>query len=289
MDLLIDLVQLSIYGIVLGSILTLGAIGVSMIFGILRFAHFAHGDLMTIGAYVGLSFLVFTGLPIWWALPAGMIGAALTALLVDQAVYKHIRRTQPVILLISSFGMALVLRSLVQLIWGPNVYSYSGGIQRPWWFGEIAIVPNHVWILLAAVLIVAALHLFLTRTRMGKAMRAMSDNMDLALITGIPAERVIMLTWILGGALAAGAGVLLGMDSRLTPTMGWNILLPVFAAAILGGIGRPYGAIAGGMIIGMAMEISTLFLEPSYKPAVAFVIMVAVLIVRPQGIFKGTL
>lgn len=289
MELLVDLLQLSVYGIVLGSILTLGAIGVSMIFGILRFAHFAHGDLMTVGAYVGLSFLALTGLPVWWALPAGMVGAAATALLVDRIVYQRIRRTQPVILLISSFGMALILRSVVQLIWGPQVYSYRGGIQRPWWIGDIAIVPNHVWILLAAVLIVAALHLFLTRTRMGKAMRAMSDNMDLALVTGIPAERVIMLTWLLGGALAAGAGVLLGMDSRLTPTMGWNILLPVFAAAILGGIGRPYGAIAGGMIIGLAMEISTLFIEPSYKPAVAFVIMVAVLIVRPQGIFKGTL
>jgi branched-chain amino acid transport system permease protein len=288
-DLLVDLLQLSIYGIVLGSILTLGAIGVSMIFGILRFAHFAHGDLMTVGAYVGLSFLALTGLPVWWALPAGMVGAAATALLVDRIVYQRIRRTQPVILLISSFGMALILRSVVQLIWGPQVYSYSSGIQRPWRIGDIAIIPNHVWILLAAVLIVAALHLFLTRTRMGKAMRAMSDNMDLALVTGIPAERVIMLTWLLGGALAAGAGVLLGMDSRLTPTMGWNILLPVFAAAILGGIGRPYGAIAGGMIIGLAMEISTLFIEPSYKPAVAFVIMVAVLIVRPQGIFKGTL
>lgn len=289
MELLVDLLQLSVYGIVLGSILTLGAIGVSMIFGILRFAHFAHGDLMTVGAYVGLSFLALTGLPVWWALPAGMVGAAATALLVDRIVYQRIRRTQPVILLISSFGMALILRSVVQLIWGPQVYSYRSGIQRPWWIGDIAIVPNHVWILLAAVLIVAALHLFLTRTRMGKAMRAMSDNMDLALVTGIPAERVIMLTWLLGGALAAGAGVLLGMDSRLTPTMGWNILLPVFAAAILGGIGRPYGAIAGGMIIGLAMEISTLFIEPSYKPAVAFVIMVAVLIVRPQGIFKGTL
>jgi branched-chain amino acid transport system permease protein len=288
-ELLVDLIQLSVYGIVLGSILTLGAIGVSMIFGILRFAHFAHGDLMTVGAYVGLSFLALTGLPVWWALPAGMVGAAATALLVDRIVYQRIRRTQPVILLISSFGMALILRSVVQLIWGPQVYSYRGDIQRPWWIGDIAIIPNHVWILLAAVLIVAALHLFLTRTRMGKAMRAMSDNMDLALVTGIPAERVIMLTWLLGGALAAGAGVLLGMDSRLTPTMGWNILLPVFAAAILGGIGRPYGAIAGGMIIGLAMEISTLFIEPSYKPAVAFVIMVAVLIVRPQGIFKGTL
>lgn len=287
MYILIELLQLSIYGIVLGSILTLGAIGVSMIFGILRFAHFAHGDLITVGAYVGMGFLMMTHAPVWTALPAGMIGAAIVAVLIDQTVYKRIRRTQPVILLISSFGIGLILRSLVQVIWGPNVYSFPGDIQRPWMVWELAIIPNHLWILLAAVVIVTALHLFLTRTRIGKAMRAMSDNMDLALVTGIPAERVIMITWLLGGALAAGAGVLLGMDSRLTPTMGWNILLPVFAAAIVGGIGRPYGAIAGGMLIGLAMEISTLFLEPSYKPAVAFLIMVAVLIVRPQGIFKG--
>lgn len=284
---LIELMQLSIYGIVLGSILTLGAIGVSMIFGILRFAHFAHGDLLTVGAYCGLGFLSLTGAPVWFALPAGMVGAAVVAVVVDQLVYKQIRRTQPVILLISSFGMGLIIRSLVQVIWGPDVYSYPGGIQRPWQIWELSIIPNHVWILLAAVVLVALLHLFLTRTRLGKAMRAMSDNMDLALITGIPAERVIMITWIIGGALAAAAGVLLGMDSRLTPMMGWSTLLPIFAAAIVGGIGRPYGAIAGGMLIGLAMEISTLFIDPSYKLAVAFVIMVIVLIVRPHGIFKG--
>lgn len=285
----IELLQLTIYGIVLGSILTLGAIGVSLIFSILRFAHFAHGDVMTVGAYCGFAFLTATGAPVWTAMPAGMVGGAVAAVAVDQLVYKRIRRTQPVILLISSFGMGLILRSLVKMIWGSSVMNYPGEIQRPWFVWELTIIPTQVWILLAVVGLVVALHLFLTRTRMGKAMRAMSDNMDLALVTGIPAERVIVLTWLIGGALAAGAGVLLGMDSRLTPTMGWSVLLPVFAAAIVGGIGRPYGAIAGGMLIGLAMEISTLapFIEPSYKPAVAFVIMVAVLVVRPHGIFKG--
>lgn len=284
----IDILQLAIYGIVLGSILTLGAIGVSMIFGILRFAHFAHGDLMTVGAYIGLAFLVSTGLPVWTALPAGIIGAALLAVLVDQTIYRRIRRTQPVILLFSSFGIALILRSLVQLIWGPNIQNYRTGIEMPWWIGDIAIKPTHVWIVLTAIALVVVLHLFLTRARTGKAMRAMSDNMDLALVTGIPAERIIVWTWIVGGALAAAAGVMLGLDTRLHPVMGWNMLLPVFAAAILGGIGHPYGAIVGGLVIGMAMEFSTLIIDPGYKPAVAFAIMIAVLIVRPQGIFKGT-
>ncbi|HKK23142.1 MAG TPA: branched-chain amino acid ABC transporter permease [Pseudohaliea sp.] len=283
-----DFLQLLIYGVVLGSVLTLGAIGVSMIFGILRFAHFAHGDFMTVGAYLALA-CIGVGLPIAVALPAAMAGTAAVAVLIDQVLYRRIRRTAPVILLISSFGMALVLRSAVQLIWGPSNQVYQAGIQMPYLVGGLRISPNHLWILGGAVTLVAVMHLFLTRTRMGKAMRAMSDNMDLALVTGIPAERVIMWTWVLGGSLAAAAGVFLGMDTRLHPVMGWTTLLPVFAAAILGGIGRPYGAIAGGMIIGIAMELSTFFLLPAYKPAVAFAIMVVMLVVRPQGIFRGTL
>jgi len=115
----------------------------------------------------------------------------------------------------------------------------------------------------------------------------MSDNMDLALVSGIPSERVILVTWAVGGGMAAVAGIFLGMDTRLHPVMGWSLLLPVFAAAILGGIGRPYGAIAGGMVIGLAMEMSTMVINPTYKPAVAFALMVLMLVVRPQGLFKG--
>ena len=240
------------------------------------------------GAYLALS-CVAVGLPIPVALPLAMAGTAASAVVIDQVLYRRIRRTAPVILLISSFGMALVLRSLVQLIWGPSNQVYETGIQLPYVVMGLRIKPDHLWIVGGALVLVAVMHLFLTRTRMGKAMRAMSDNMDLALVTGIPAERVIMWTWVLGGSLAAAAGVFLGMDTRLHPVMGWTTLLPVFAAAILGGIGRPYGAIAGGMIIGIAMEMSTAFLLPAYKPAVAFAIMVFMLVVRPQGIFKGTL
>lgn len=287
-----DILQILIYGMVLGSVLSMGAIGVSMIFGILRFAHFAHGDFMTLGAYIGLTFIAVMGLSPWFALPAAMIGMAVVAVVIDQLLYRRIRRTQPVILLISSFGMALILRSLIQLIWGSENQTYASGIQFPWRLdvlGGLRIKPDHVWIVLISLGLVAGVHLFLTRTRMGKAMRAMSDNMDLALVSGIPAERVIIVTWVIGGALAAAAGVFLGIDTRLHPVMGWTTLLPVFAAAILGGIGRPYGAIVGGMVIGISMEMSTLFISAAYKPAVAFAIMVVMLIFRPQGIFKGTL
>jgi branched-chain amino acid transport system permease protein len=129
---------------------------------------------------------------------------------------------------------------------------------------------------------------FLQYTKFGKAMRAMADNVDLARISGIPTNRVILIAWVIAGGLAAMAGIFLAMDTRLHPVMGWQLLLPVFAAAIVGGIGRPYGAMAGGLLIGVAMEMSTLFINPAYKQAVAFAIMVATLIVRPTGIFRGS-
>lgn len=281
-----DILQLFVYGIVQGSILTLGAIGVSLIFGILRFAHFAHGDMMTLGAFSALIF-VSLGLPVLAALPLAMILTAAVAVILDQTVYRRLRRTAPVILLISSFGMALGLRSAIQLIWGPSNQFFAQGIQMPYRVGGIAIKPDHILIVGGAIVLVAVVHIFLSHTRMGKAMRAMSDNVDLAAACGIPAERVVMWTWILAASLATAAGVFVGMDSKLHPVMGWSILLPVFAAAILGGIGKPYGAILGGMVIGIAMEMSTMIILPAYKPAVAFAIMVGVLIWRPHGILKG--
>ncbi|MEQ8966258.1 MAG: branched-chain amino acid ABC transporter permease [Azospirillaceae bacterium] len=282
-----EFLQLVVYGIVLGSIITLGAIGVSMIFGILRFAHFAHGDLMTLGAYFAFVCVVTFGLPMIVAFALAIVGGAAAAVLLDQTLYRRLRRSPPVILLISSFGVALILRSLVQLIWGPSTQVYESGIQMPVLVAGLRIKPDHFWIVGGALALVVGLHLFLQRTTMGKAMRAMSDNVDLARITGIDTEKVVIWTWIIAGLMAAAAGVFLAMDTRLHPTMGWRFLLSVFAAAILGGIGRPYGAIAGGMVIGISEEVSTLFLNPSYKAAVSFAILVVMLIVRPTGLFGG--
>ncbi len=282
-----DFLQLLVFGIVFGSILTLGAIGVSLIFGILRFAHFAHGDMMTVGAYFALIFVAQIGWPIYLALPAAMIGAAILAILIDQSVYRRLRRTAPVILLISSFGMALLLRAAVQLIWGTDNQVYQPGINVPYVVFDIRIKPDHLVIVGASVILVFAFHLFLKMTRMGKAMRAMSDNVDLARVSGIDSERVVIWTWVVGGSLAAAAGVLLALDTRLNPQLGWNVLLPIFAATIVGGIGRVYGAIAGGMFIGIATELSTAVILPAYKPAVAFTLMVLVLILRPRGLVRG--
>jgi branched-chain amino acid transport system permease protein len=279
--------QLVSFGVVLGGIIALGAVGVSLIFGILRFANFAHGDLMTLGAYLALVGVGPLALPMYAAFPLALAGTAAVAVAIDQVLFRRLRRTAPVILLISSFGVALILRSAIQLVWGPDNIVYSSAIQLPWRFAGLRVRPDHVTILAATVGLVVLLHLFLQRTRMGKAMRAMSDDPDLARITGINTERVVVWTWILGGALAAAAGIFLGMDTRLNPLLGWNLLLPVFAAALLGGIGKPYGAIAGGFVIGIATEVSTMFMEPVYKPAVAFALIVILLIVRPTGLVRG--
>lgn len=285
-----DLIQLFYYALVYGAVMALGAIGVSLIFGILRFANFSHGDLMTTGAYLALALVGWLGWPWWAALIPAAIGTGLIAILMDKLFYKRLRRTSsPVILLIASFGSGLILRALVQIIFGPSNQVYESGISIPFRVEGVVVTPNSLWVLVGATIMVILVHLFLAHTRMGKSMRAMSDNMDLALVSGIPAERVIMWTWMAGGSLAAVGGILLAMNTQLHPTMGYRILLPIFAAAIVGGIGRPYGAIAGALIISVAMQFSTLFMSPAYMPAVAFVIMLLVLIFRPAGLFKGAL
>lgn len=282
-------------GLVLGCIYALGAIGVSLLFGILRFAHFAHGDLMTVGAYLALLLVRVAGLAPLAALPAAAVGTALLAVLIDRAAYRPFRERQTIVLVIASFGVALMLRSLVQLLGGVGTVAYVPGIPRPLvLFDSLRIAERHLWIVAVSAALVVALHLFLSRSRTGKAMRAMSDERDLARIAGIDTERVVLWTWLIGGGLAAAAGVFLGMDTQLNAYMGWDLLLPVFAAAILGGIGRPYGAILGGLVIGLAEELATYpwigttpLVSPDYKTAVAFAIMVAMLIWRPTGLLRG--
>ncbi|MBD0337255.1 MAG: branched-chain amino acid ABC transporter permease [Cyanobacteria bacterium Co-bin13] len=282
-----DFLQLIFYGIVSGSILALGAVGVSLTFGILRFANFAHGDLMTIGAYFAFTLGITLGLPFWLGFVVACGATALTAVVTDKLVFRKLRRRPPVILLISSFGIALIFRSLIQLVWGSNQLVYRQGIQRPVAFAGLNLRPDQITIVLGAVVLVLGLHLFLQYTKTGKAMRAMADNVDLAKVTGIDTERVVTWTWILGAIMACAAGVFLGLDTQINPVMGWRVLLPIFSATILGGIGSPYGAIAGGLVLGLASELSTLFISPEYKAAVAFAILVAMLIVRPTGLFGG--
>ncbi len=284
-----DILQLLIWGIALGSIFALGAIGVSLTFGVLRFANFAHGDLMTVGAFGTLALYQASGraLPLWLCAVGGIVAAAAVAVAIDKTLYKRFRTASPMILLISSFGVGLILRSAIQLIFGPDTLFFDTGINPAWRVAGLRIKPDHITIVIGTIVLVLIVHGFLAHTRLGKAMRALADNPDLARVSGIDTERVITYTWVLGAVLAAMAGFFLGLDTRLQPGMGWFALLPIFAAAILGGIGRPYGAIAGGYIIGITQELSTLVLPTNYKAVVPFALMVLILIVRPTGIFKG--
>ncbi|NBB69283.1 MAG: branched-chain amino acid ABC transporter permease [Alphaproteobacteria bacterium] len=282
-----EIVQLLFYGLVLGSIFALGAIGVSLTFGILGFANFSHGDLMATGAYVAFLVYVQLALPFWLALPVAIVATAALAVAIDRGIYRRFRRGPPVLLLISSFGMALIVRSLIQLIWGPEVMAYDPGIQLAERFMGLRYQNHQLGIIAGAIALVIVVHLFLSRTKAGKAMRAMADNPTLAQLSGIDTERVVMWTWITGGALAGAAGVFLAIDTQLRPEMGWFQLLPIFAAAILGGIGKPYGAIVGGYIIGMVTELSNLVLPAEYTTVVPFAILVVMLIFRPTGLFAG--
>ena len=297
-------------GIVLGCIYALGAIGITLTFGILRFANFAHGEVMMTGAYVTWTIMALTGALFGWALHP-LIAAIpsvflmiLVFFVVDRFFYKPFRKAATIKVVMASFGMMLVIRSLVQILWGPNQITFVKGIAKPNSFireltgsmDMMILVPNkHFLIMGGTVVIVMLLGYLLTYTRIGKAMRAVSDSPDLALVTGIDVEVVIRATWIVGGACAVAAGVFLATDIQmLETTMGFRMLLPMFAAAILGGIGKPYGAVLGGLVIGLAEELSSYpwigdapLLSPGYKSGVAFSIMIVMLIVRPSGIFKG--
>jgi branched-chain amino acid transport system permease protein len=318
-------------GFVLGSIYALGAVGVTLIAGILRFSHFAHGDMMTMGAFLTFLFaIIATNLGLHFPLPTGFVmlplGAAATAVIalgIDRIFYAPLRRrgAASVTLLIASIGVTMMLQGLIRLFAGADtrtffqyepkvIYridlSFLGG-TRP-----VIITQPEALMIAAVVIIVVALHLFLSRSRLGKGMRAMADNADLAQVSGINTQLVIRITWLIAGALACVGGTMLALDVSLKPDLAFNIILPIFAAAVVGGLGQTYGAIAGGFLVGFAEELgvfdwsvftrplkgvlpdwltgaSNLALVPTeYKLTVSFAILVIVLLVRPTGIFKGT-
>lgn len=300
--------ELIVYGIVLGSIIALGAIGLTLVYGIIRFANFAHGDLMSAGAYVALfmvsGVLSWIGLPdntfgpisFGWrmiiAFPLSMAAVGGLAILLDRILYRKLRAkgSGSVILAISSLGAAFIIRMILLILWGADSVFYKPGLLRPFLRLPLGIKirPDQILIIIIVAFLFILLHLFLQKTKMGKAMRATADNMELALVSGIDTERVILWTWGIGGALAAAGGILYGIDVQLHPGMGWNFLIPLFAATILGTIGNMYGALVGALVIGVAQQVSTAFMMPTYKPAVAFIIMILILLIRPKGIFGGS-
>lgn len=333
MDFLNAIVAIANYvlipGIAYGSQLALGALGVTLIYGILRFSNFAHGDTMAFGTMVTILFT-------WWfqslgisiaplptallALPFGIVFTALLLLGTDRAVYRFYRakRAAPVILVIVSMGVMFIMNGLVRFIIGPDEQRFADGARfliraRDFkqWTGlseGLAIRTSQAITVVTAVAVVALLFWFLMRTRTGKSMRAYSDNEDLALLSGINPERVVMYTWLIVAALATIAGVLYGLDKSFKPFTYFQLLLPIFASAVVGGLGNPIGAIAGGFVVAFS-EVTITYawkkvlvyllpesLEPSglaqllstdYKFAVSFALLIIVLLFKPTGLFKG--
>ena len=282
-------VQLLFNGIAIGSILALAAIGLTLTYGILRLSNFAHGDFMTLGAYFTW-FANINGINIWLAMILGAVGTIVMMLIAEFLLWKPMRdrRASDTTLIIISIGLALFLRSGILLIWGSSNQSYDLPVVKALEFGDLRIAYYRVVVIGLAIAAMIALHFLLQNSKIGKAMRAVADNIDLARVSGINVELVVLWTWIITGVLTAVAGGMYGLITTVRPNMGWFLILPMFASVILGGIGNPYGAIAGALTIGIVQELSVPFLGSQYKLGVALFIMVVILLIRPQGLFRGT-
>jgi branched-chain amino acid transport system permease protein/neutral amino acid transport system permease protein len=274
-------------GIVTGGILALPTIGFSLIYKILRFPNFAFGAYLTCGAYAAFAFNVILGQSIIVALSAAMIITAGIGALVDQIAFRNLRQRRPLALAIVSIGAYFILENIVRFIWGGELRHFRLAVYRDVQFFGIHIGKEQVMILIAAAFFMLVVQVMLKGTRLGKAMRALADNPSLARIKGIQTERIILLTSAVGGALAGSSGVFLGIDTLVEPLMGFNVILAVFAAAILGGIGNAKGAMAGALVIGTAEELSLLFIPSTYKSAVGLGVIILILILRPSGLFKS--
>lgn len=296
--------QALVDGLIAGTMIGLGAIGITLTYSILRFANFAHGEFISWGAYAALGVsgalaASFPGLALpigpfsfGWSLPLGLLASmvltGLLALLVDVLLFGRLRARQGavIILVMAGFGAALTLRSLLEFLFTSKPAYFTDALQIAMKLGLGArATPDQLLSLGVAALLVLAVHLLLTRTAIGRAMRAVSENQQLAALAGVDVRQTIRTVWLLGAALAAVAGVMAGLLVQIRPHMGHDLLLPLFAAAILGGIGSVPGAMAAGLIVGLAEALSVQFIGAEWRAAVAFVILVAVLLLRPQGLF----
>jgi neutral amino acid transport system permease protein len=242
---------------------------------------------MTLGAY--LTWLVNdSGLNIWLSMLIAAAGTIIAMLIAEYLLWKPMRdrRASDTTLIIISIGLALFLRNGILLIYGGSNQQYLLPVVRALEFGDLRIAYYRLVVVGLAIAAIIALHLILKNTKIGKAMRAVSDNIDLARVSGINVERIVLWTWVITGTLTAFAGAMYGLIAVVRPNMGWFLILPMFAAVILGGIGNVYGAIAGAFIIGIAQELSVPLLGSEYKLGVALAIMIVILLVRPQGLFK---
>ena len=281
-----EILQRIVFGLTSGSIYAIAAVGLTLVYGILRLTNFAHGDLMTFGAYMAYTVTVMWNGHFILGLLAATVLTALLGLGTELAIWRPLRlRGSGVLqLMLVSIGLSLVIRYGLQFFYGADLRRLDVDVTSTNVIGGIRISDQQILIFVLAAIVLGLVGLLLAKTLIGASMRALSDNIVLAESTGIDTRRVISQTWLLAGGLAGFGGVLAAIFINVNPEVGWNLLLTVFAAVIVGGIGNPYGALIGGYVIGLAQELSTLVIPAQYKLLVGFVILVLVLLIRPQGI-----
>ena len=293
------MIQFLIDGLVNGSIIALGAVGLSITYNVLRFANFAQGEVLAVGAYISLALVSLMGVGIGrlgpislgWPLLGSMVFSMLVTCLlvlgVDWVLFRILRQKQAsrITFIIAAFGVSMMVRNVITLIAGGDQLFYSFYIPKAIKIMEgVKILPDDLLILFITLISVISLHVFLNRSTMGKKMRAVAENPALAMVSGINVERVFKWSWILGASLAAVAGTLHAHITQLDPEMGFELILPMFAALVVGGVTSVYGAVLGGLLIGLSESFAVAGGGAAYRGAISFMILILVLVFRPQGI-----
>lgn len=299
------MIQNVLDGILTGSVISLGAIGLTLIMHMLRFANFSYAELLAVGAYTALVFdRLFSALApvldtaigplsltvsLCLSIVISMLVAGGSAILIDKLVFKRIRENADALSMVfASFGVALIVRNVITLIFGLKTKLYSSDIAFAIVISRdplLLVKPDQVFVLAGAIAIMLVFHLILTRTSFGFALRATAENPQLAQVAGVRLSSMVNRVWLIGGVMAAAAGVFYGLTNHVSPLLGHNFVLPVFAATIVGGIGSVYGAVIGGFIVGVASGLALLILPSGYIPAMPFLIILAVLLIKPHGLF----
>ena len=277
--------QALVNGIVAGTILAVPAIGFSAIFAVLNYPSFAIGALAAVGAYAGYLANTKLGLSLELSLAAAFCGAALVGVANEWLAVRPLEKAGALMMAIASLAAGVVLENLLRFLFGNEQLGYDVPILRDVVVAGLRVGPQQLKNFIAALAIMTGIWLFLRHTRTGRVMRAVADNRDLARLRGIDPRRVALVTVVVGAGLAGLGGMLIGLDTTLEPVIGQRLILPIFAAAVLGGLGSIPGAVAGALAIGLVEELTVLFLNPAYRTAVAFLIILVVLTIRPSGLF----
>lgn len=273
------------FGLVTASVLAISAVALTLQFSVTDVPNFSHGELMTIGAYTALEAQTLTSNLIVGAVLAAVSGAIL-ALVLNLLLRQFIRAgARRFVLFVVTIAYGLLLQNVYQLVWGVDTRAYNLPLSPVHHIGPMTLTTRQLAIIGIAVVGMLLIHVMLHYTKFGKAQRAVADNKELSRVAGISVARVVTLTWLISGSMAGFAGFVLGMTvGAITPTLGFNFLLTVFAAVIIGGLGKPYGAMLGALIIGLVTEVSALYIDPDYTSVLAFAILLLALAFRPQGL-----